>query len=303
MTITPVRWPELGDALALLYAPGTADVPGRLDHAFRLISRGELNPDDLLVARSDGRVVGAVLCQPLPGAIAVIWPPGAVGDDSATQDALVAAALRHVAGTKVVQAFLPPEESARAASLLRAGFRQVARVWQMRRNSETATSAGGRSAVAPLNETVALVPYPACDPSEFEQVLVRCHDDSLDCPELHGVRTPAELLAGYRDCAPDPAQWWLARRDGNGIGVLLLSSPELVFVGVVPERRAQGIGRMLVEAARDFAPDLNVTVDTRNFPAVQLYQSVGFVTTGVRDVFIASPHTSAGAIGSIRPLL
>jgi mycothiol synthase len=200
----------------------------------------------------------------------------------------------------VVQAFLPPEESARASPLTRAGFRHVARVWQMRRNSESLATIGARSPVASRNEAVALVPYPACDPSEFEQVLVRCHDDSLDCPELHGVRTPAELLAGYRDCAPDPAQWWLALRDGNGIGVLLLSSPELVFVGVVPERRGQGIGRMLVEAARDFTPDLNVTVDSRNLPAVQLYTSVGFITIGIRDVFIGAPQTSAGAVVTIR---
>jgi len=301
MMISAVRTSELGDAFGLLYGPSTADLPGHLDHAFRLIARGELNPDDVLVARIDGVVVGAVLCQPLPGAIAVIWPPRTVDDDPATEDALVSAALRHVVGAKVVQAFLPPDELARATPLLRAGFQHIARVWQMRRDGRSCSAKGGESHVLPRDDVLTLVPYAACDSADFERVLMRAHDDSLDCPELHGMRTSVEVLEGYRDCAPDPARWWLARRHGEGIGVLLLSAVDLIFVGVVPDKREKGIGRTLVEAACAIAPVLNVTVDVRNIPAVQLYQSVGFEATGARDVFIASPPASAGALATNGP--
>ena len=289
MTISSVRIPELGDAFELLYGP-SGDLPGRLADAFRRVARGELNPNDLLVVRQNDHVIGAVYGQRLAGAIAVIWPPRAVGDDPSVEDALTAGALEHVAGSKVVQAFLPPEEAVRAVPLLRAGFQNVTRVLQMRRDAATA-----ESTLIAAAQPLALIPYPQCDPAEFLQILTRSHDDSLDCPEMHGVRTPAEVLEGYRDCAPDPARWWLARNEGKAVGVLILGAPELTFVGVAPEYRGQGIGRTLVETACAAAPALTVTVDVRNTVAVQLYRSVGFEPEQVRDVYLNLSPSSAGA--------
>jgi len=289
MTISAVRTAELGEAFGLLYGP-SEDLPGRLADAFRRVARGELDPDNLLVARRGDHVTGAVFCQRLPGAIAVIWPPRAADNNPSVEDALTTAALDHVGGSKIVQAFLPPEEAGRAAPLLRAGFRNVTRVLQMRRDGNSAPSSPGVAA-PPL----VLVSYSQCDATEYLQILTRCHDESLDCPELHGVRTPAEMFEGYRDCAPEPARWWLARQSGEAVGVLILGAAELTFVGVVPERRGQGIGRALVQAACVAAPMLSVTVDVRNHVAVQLYRSVGFEPERVCDVYIALPALSAGA--------
>jgi ribosomal protein S18 acetylase RimI-like enzyme len=288
MTISAVRTAELGDAFGLLYGPSD-DLPGRLADAFRRVARGELDSDNLLVARRGDRVTGAVFCQRLPGAIAVIWPPRAAGDDPSVEDSLTTAALDHVAGSKIVQAFLPPEEAARAAPLLRAGFRNVTRVLQMRRDGSAPSSAG--VAAPPL----VLVSYPQCNATEYLQILTRSHDESLDCPELHSVRTPAEMFEGYRDCAPDLARWWLARQVGEAVGVLILGDAELTFVGVVPDRRGRGIGRALVHAACATAPMLSVTVDVRNHVAVQLYRSVGFEPERLCHVYIALPALSAGA--------
>ncbi|MBO0699888.1 MAG: GNAT family N-acetyltransferase, partial [Zavarzinella sp.] len=284
MTIHPARPDELAAAFALLYGPA-AD--GHVAHAFQLVARGELNPDDLLVARTGDTLAGAVFCQRLPGAVAVIWPPGAIGKDRAVEDALTSAALEHVANVKVVQSFLPPEEAARAEPLLRAGFRRVTRVWQMERPSSPPLprKAGGEGRKTAAS-ALALLDYRACDPTEFAHTLLRSHDDSLDCPELHGVRTPEEVLSGYRDCAPDLARWWLARAEDEPVGVLILGPSELSFVGVVPERRGQGIGRALVEAAVSWHAALSVIVDERNTPARTLYRSLGFQTVGSRDVFL-----------------
>jgi ribosomal protein S18 acetylase RimI-like enzyme len=289
MTLSAVRIPELGDAFELLYGPSD-DLLGRLADAFRRVARGELNPDNLLVARRDERMIGAVYSQRLPGAIAVIWPPRAVGEDPSVEDALTTGALEQVTGSKVVQTFLPPEEASRAVPLLRAGFQKVTRVIQMRRDAATA-----RSTLTAATQCLALFRYPQCDPAEFLRILTRSHDDSLDCPELHGVRTPVEVLEGYRDCAPDPDQWWLARNKGTAVGVLVLGAPELTFVGVAPEHRGQGFGRALVEAACAAAPALTVTVDVRNTVAVQLYRSVGFEPEQVRDVYLNVLPSSAGA--------
>lgn len=288
MTISAADLSELDSAFRLLYGPGGDDMAGHVEGAFQLIARGELNPADVLLARRGGAVVGAVFCQAMPGAVAVIWPPRAVGDDPALEDALAAAALRHVAGVKVVQAFLPPEEAWRAGPLVRAGFRLATRLSLMRRVGRP-VAPGGSARDRPR---IQLVPYPDCDPAEFLRVLVRSHDDSLDCPELHGIRTPEEVLAGYRDCAPDVARWWLARDTAGPVGVLILRADELIFVGVVPERRGQGIGRVLVEAAGAVG---SVAVDSRNAPAVQLYRSVGFEVAGARDTYLALGPLPAGA--------
>jgi GNAT superfamily N-acetyltransferase len=291
MTISPAHPDELPAAFTLLYGPEPADT--HLAHAFQLVARGELNPSDLLVARTKDAITGAVFCQRLPGAIAVIWPPRAVGDDAAVEDALTVAALDHVAGVNLVQTFLPPEEASRAEPLLRAGFRRVTRVLHMTRIAVSRQTS--RSAIA---SRLTWVAYPDADPAEFERTLLRAHDDSLDCPELHGVRSPDEVLAGYHDCAPDLSAWWLARLDDEPAGVLVLGPGDLTFVGVVPERRGQGIGRALVEAAVSWRPDLSLIVDDRNVPAIRLYQSVEFDPVGSRDVFVWVRSPRSGVTGA-----
>ncbi|HKB04568.1 MAG TPA: GNAT family N-acetyltransferase, partial [Gemmataceae bacterium] len=213
----------------------------------------------------------------------------------AVEDALTAAALEHVAGVKSVQTFLPPEEAGRAEPLLRAGFRRVTRVWQM-----TRVAASGQVSRSSLRSRLTLVAYHDTDPAEFHRTLLRAHDDSLDCPELHGVRSPDEVLAGYWDCAPDLSAWWLARLDDEPAGVLVLGPGDLTFVGVVPERRGHGVGRALVEAAVSWRPELSLTVDDRNVPAISLYRSLGFKPVGSRDVFVwvRSPRSGGAGVTS-----
>jgi ribosomal protein S18 acetylase RimI-like enzyme len=138
------------------------------------------------------------------------------------------------------------------------------------------------------------IPYPDCDPPTFHATLIRAHDASLDCPELHGLLTPDEVLAGYRDSAPDPATWWLALADDRPAGVLLLNGDELTFLGVVPEVRRRGVGRSLLDLALRQSPALSLIVDARNTPAFQLYRSAGLEVVGAREVFLLFPPPAAG---------
>jgi mycothiol synthase len=287
VTISPADNSDLGVAFALLYGEQPGATSEDAAHAFRLVARGELDPDNLFVARSGGKVVGAVFCEKVPGASAIVWPPRAVGNDPAVEDALTAAAIEHAAGAKVLQTFLPPELVGLGAPLKRSGFKHVTRVWQMHRGSGTTR---GR----PVSD-LTFVPYAECSPAEAQDVLVRSHEDSADCPELQGIRTPDEMEAGYRDAAPDPARWWVARQFGDAVGVLILNNKEVSFVGVVPERRGQRIGRALVEAACAVSPTLTLIVDARNAPALQLYRSTGFDVIGAREVFLRLLDPSAGA--------
>jgi ribosomal protein S18 acetylase RimI-like enzyme len=269
MHITPAQPTDLADALALL--SGSTEVAA---HAFRLVARGELDPINLLVARAGDRVVGAVFCQRVPGASAVLWPPRSANDDPTIEDALMAAAIAHAGDAKVLQTFLPPEELARAEPLLRAGFRHVTRVWEMHRPVASGEpTASLRVGLQPLTP-------------DFYPLLLRCHDDSADCPELHGVRTPDEVLAGYRDAAPDPATWWVAVAGAEPVGTLILAGEEVCFLGVAPEYRGRGFGRGLVDAVCTFGHPLFLIVDVRNERAYRLYRSAGFRTVGTRKVFL-----------------
>ncbi len=63
-----------------------------------MVARGELNVKDVLVARREGAIAGAVFAGRLPGGVAVVWPPRAAGDDAVVEDALTTGALSHVRG-------------------------------------------------------------------------------------------------------------------------------------------------------------------------------------------------------------
>src|SRR5947199_57114 len=134
MTISPATPADLAQALALLCGPTTDEKGG---HPPEFVAPDELDLCSLLVARREEALIGAVFAERLAVGVAVIWPPRTVGDDPEVEDALTAAALGHVAGAKVVQAFLSPEEAERGGPLVRAGFRHVTRVWQMERLSVT----------------------------------------------------------------------------------------------------------------------------------------------------------------------
>ena len=294
MTVSPASPAELAEAFALLYGPGEQT---NIGHAFRMIARGELDPGNVLIARRDGAVVGAVFAERVPGGVAVLWPARAVANEAAVEDALMVAAMEHVAGARVVQAFLPPEHVERAGPLLRAGFRHVTRVWQMERGLlPSPPEAGGEGSKPPSWLTA--IPYADCDPATFHATLLRAHDDSLDCPELNQVVGGEDLLAGYREAVPDPDGWWLAVADDQPAGVLLLNGAELTFLGVVPEHRGHGIGRQLLALAMQQAPGLALIVDARNIPAIQLYWSAGMAVVGAREVYLHFPAPAADTTGT-----
>ena len=283
MTIAPARDRDLPDAFALLFGSSAAKIDDRLVHASRLVACGAIDAEDVLVARQDETVIGAAYGAVLAGSTAVVWPPRCV--DASIEDDLMKAVLARVSVAKVLQAILPPEEKDRAASLVRAGFRHVTKVWEMRIDSP----------VLPTDSSkLTLIAYPDADPDEFLRVLVRCHEHSLDCPELNDLRTPDEMLAAYRDCAAEISQWWLACHEGTSVGVLILGANELAFIGVTPEQRGRGFARELVRFACGIALPLALIVDARNTPAIQLYSSVGFETVGSREVYLLVPTHSAG---------
>ena len=125
--------------------------------------------------------------------------------------------------------------------------------------------------------------------------------ETLDCPGLAEMRTPADILDGHLAAGEhDAALWTIASLDGRAVGALLMSpsaatdSVEVVYLGLVPAVRGRGLGRamlahgMLLAAGRP-ERTLALAVDARNTPAVALYARTGFRTARRREAFVAHP--------------
>ncbi len=115
----------------------------------------------------------------------------------------------------------------------------------------------------------------------------------MDCPLLNGTRNADETLDSYETIGQSGTRHWqLITRGETPIGCLLLgvhtpedagasSFGELIYWGVVPSARGQGLGREILELALWRATELQLdklvlAVDAANTPALRLYEELGF---------------------------
>ncbi|MCI0456198.1 MAG: GNAT family N-acetyltransferase [Gemmataceae bacterium] len=303
MSLPPVesaRPDEIEPALRLLLRRFDREAgEDRVRRALDLIAAGELPADGILVARDAGRLVGAILCTPLPGRGGLVWAPATTTTaGKVVEDYLVRAALVWLRdrGARLAQAFLYPEEEELGSPLLRNGFALVTRLLYLRHNLVPGAWDDTPEQACP---GLSLLPYPQAGPERFHPTLLSTYERTLDCPELNGVRTIEEIIEGHKaQGAYDPERWWLALLNGRPAGVLLVNEvPELAcwdlaYVGVVPEARGRGVGRALtilaLERARQAgARELTLAVDQRNTPARHLYGRLSFELFDQRDVYLA----------------
>jgi ribosomal protein S18 acetylase RimI-like enzyme len=171
----------------------------------------------------------------------------------------------------------------RVARFVRGGF------WRVTRLLHFARETGGLG--ASVETALRLLPYSSVDPTVFADTLIASYEGSLDCPELDGIRTADEVIAGYRGPAGVDPAWYLAVAADGPTGVLLLAPGEaqdeleLAYLGVLPSHRRSGRGTALTRAAVRTAAGrganrLTTGVDERNVPAIQMYKKEGFVVTG-----------------------
>lgn len=124
--------------------------------------------------------------------------------------------------------------------------------------------------------------------SRFERLLGETFDQTLDCPELNGIRSLSQVLdtflAGkpFRNCS----NWNVATLDDRLVGCLLLTQHnrelvELSYMGLSNWARGKRLGGQLIQHALQQATSLGATMlvvaaDVRNWPAIQLYKKHGF---------------------------
>jgi ribosomal protein S18 acetylase RimI-like enzyme len=269
----------------------------RVGNALRLLRQREIDPSGVLVALDEKRLLGAMVCVPVPGAGAMIWPPQALVATQAEEieDQLLAYAEQWLRGrgVKLAQAILLPQEKHLSKPLLRGGFRAITALEYLKHDLQLS------SPWQTGNSGVRFLTYAQCDRDQFHRALLDTYGGTLDCPEVNGVRTVDEIIDGHRaQGLYDSARWWLALRGGEPAGVLLLTElPEwggwdVSYLGVVPAARRNGIGtalavKALAEAHTAGAAQLTLALDVRNVPASQLYRSLGFTPFDKREVYLA----------------
>lgn len=291
----PDEWPRAFELLFGFLDPDEASL--RIENALRLIDQREVDPAGLIVLDEGNRLTGMLLCQPVGGATALVWPPRVLlqGPCREREDRLIrhACAWMQERGVKLAQCLLAPSELSLGEPLLRHDFRHICHLWYLRHDLQQVSLARAESSRLEFRT------FAEVGPDHFQEVLFLSYEDSLDCPEVTGVRTMAEVLAGHQAQGRFDAQrWWLASCEGTPIGAIITSPQaetgdwDLSYLGVVPLARRQGFGRemlhhVLEEARAAGAVQMTLSVDGRNTPAQQLYRLAGFETNERREVLLA----------------
>ena len=291
MTPRSVLPDEYEPALRLLFRHlAAAELDYRVDRALAMIPSG-LDVGGLFVLPGADGPLGVMLCQSVAGGGGLVWPPVVAVPDPAREDALVARAcdwLRRQ-GSLLAQCLLPDEEFHFATPLLRNGFTHLTGLSYLRH--ELALTAAWLTG----EDRLAFSTYDARHPLAFHATLQASYEGTLDCPEVNGVRTIEQVIAGHQSQGRhDPSTWWLAWLDGKPVGVLMLVEAEpreweVAYVGVVPSARRRGVAlglmhQALCHARLVDAVRLMLSVDDRNTPARRLYQRLGFEPYDHREV-------------------
>jgi GNAT superfamily N-acetyltransferase len=153
------------------------------------------------------------------------------------------------------------------------------------------------------------VPWQPNSSDLFTQLVDQTYVDTLDVPELNGIRDSSNTLVGYAACLPESQRhrpWWILRHpNGESIGCLLLCPysdfAELVYVGLVPGSRGKGYSRSIMQFAHDWTLErglhrMVLAVDYRNEPAIRIYRLLGYEIIGGVTAWMRPTRTTPGTL-------
>lgn len=231
---------------------------------------------------------------------------------TATQCAEIAAALRACLDglsaiperARLAQCLTEPKHTWAPEVFLNAGMIFVGELAYMRQRIETVP----KSHIPEPNwpEGISVRPIrsldrddPGSDRSDLIRALELSYIDTLDCPELCGLRSMDDVVDSHIATGLfNPNHWLLIEQHAKPVGCCLLThcpnnaSIELVYLGIGAPVRGLGLGRMVLEygTARMKhlgAREVTCAVDTRNAPAMRVYESLGYRRFDSRLGFVA----------------
>jgi mycothiol synthase len=267
--------PELcPEALGVLYRKVPATLRAQLvANAIDEAAAGRIDLSGLWIARRRGRLVGALLTQPLAGRAAAVWAPEV---DTAWGRAALASALIRTAlddlkarGFRIAQALVDASTTRTAAvDLTRGGLPKVTVLTYMHRDTARPI---GRTAARPSTLAFDWRPFGPETEGQFRDVLQSTYTGSLDMPELEGIRSLDDVLASHQAAGRfDPSRWRVGTLPGEPeAGAILLLSEvpdrsawEVAYLGLTPPARGRGLGRSALAYALDFARPPSTTATT-----------------------------------------
>jgi ribosomal protein S18 acetylase RimI-like enzyme len=235
-------------------------------------------------AYRDEEVQAVVLAQIQVGKTALLWPPRVIRKASHEwQETVLRSCLQQLQqmGIVVLQALLLPSAQADHTLLTHAGFYNAAELLYM---------------TAERISFPAQLPFPALEwenvsPNDerLRDLVSASYHGSLDCPVIDGWRAIDDVLAGYQATGTYRADlWWLLQQGQQATGCIIVADYphmaqwELVYLGVHPRSRGQGLGEQMVLWLQHQALIQNVeriilAVDAANHPALAIYRDCGFV--------------------------
>lgn len=285
---------------AALARPGdkVGEISKRVRSMREYISLQKITAGPCLIACENGGVIAAVVTLKAPGRAAMVLATSAGADsraDRALPDLLKEAKHRAGAdGVRILQVLLTAQEHRQDTVYVGAGFFHLAELiyLDMFIRSKDLPCTGARD--------LAWLTYEPQHRHLFTQAVAATYEGSLDCPDLHGLRSIEDIMASHESTGlHDPDLWFLAMQHHKPAGVMMVSraigasAGEVVYMGVLPGARGQGVGNALMAKAieacarRDLAK-LTLAVDAANDPALRIYRRFGMEEVTRRHAWIAS---------------
>ena len=283
----PIAHGEVDDALRLILATNAkvASDEQVLDFLNFALHRG-MDLNQIRVAEQNGRLVWAVLPVVSPGRTMLLLSPPRVSRP--LSDTVAPGLIEHVVahfgatGVHLAQVLLDPRDTSAIALYQACGFESLAELIYLHRAIR-----GANYPILPGGTHWTF--YSPQAHGAFTRAISATSAGSLDCPALNGRRGMEDVIAGHKAAGEfDPRLWHLLCAEGHDepLGVLLLArssrsdAMELVYLGIAPAARGQGLGEVMMRQAIAVAAGagcalLSLAVDARNVPALKLYYRSG----------------------------
>lgn len=250
--------------------------------------------DETWVALHNHQPVACVLVVPSPGRTGMIFLSPVLNRKqivAAGELAQIACSHQNPQRLRLIQTLLDPGQKLESRAMTAAGFKELATLLYMQR---------GPAPPTPLefNENMGLYHWTDANRPRFAGAILASYQQTRDCPGLLGLRHIDDIIAGHRSTGLfDPALWFALWRGDEPVAVMLLNEVphrqalELVYLGVSPAFRGQGLARKLLRHAVGLTSQRNknllmLAVDRANEPALALYREHRFVETGCKFAMI-----------------
>jgi len=293
---------ELPAAMGMILGgPGRPAPAAQVAEFINTASERRIDVQAIWVAEVSGRIVWAVLPIVNPGRTLLLLTSQEMTSPNIPAARLVQEICERFAvqGVQLAQVLLESQYHRSRQFFASMGFKEIAELIYLQGS-------------VPRNTTEPVMPehmrwleYSPATHALFADAIAKTYRDSLDCPDLSGLREIDDVVAGHLATGEfDPAGWQLLLEGDQAMGALLLSripqsdAMELVYLGLSPEARGRGLGILLMRQAfflilRNQRRRLSLAVDSKNEPALKLYYRFGMRQVATRWAMICDLRASS----------